>query len=49
MNVTALGDTLRQARDRAYEAARAIRFNGGWYRHDIAEKALKREADSPPA
>ena len=35
LGVTAIGDDLEQARDRAYEAARAIRFNGGWYRRDI--------------
>ncbi len=41
LNVTALGDTLEQAQSRAYEAARSIRFAGGWYRRDIAEKAIK--------
>ena len=43
LSVTALGDTLALARDRAYEAVRAIRFSGGWYRHDIGEKAISRE------
>ncbi len=41
LNVTALGSTLSDARDRAYEAARSIRYAGAWYRHDIAEKAIK--------
>ena len=41
LDVTALGDTLAQAQARAYEAAHAIRFNGGWYRRDIADRALK--------
>jgi phosphoribosylamine--glycine ligase len=41
LNVTALGDTLADAQTRAYEAARAIRFAGGWYRRDIAEKAIR--------
>ncbi len=41
LDVTARGETLQAARDRAYEAARAIRFAGGWYRRDIAERALK--------
>jgi phosphoribosylamine--glycine ligase len=41
LNVTALGATLAEAQARAYEAARAIRFNGAWYRRDIADRALK--------
>ncbi len=41
LDVTALGDTLAEAQARAYEAARAIRFNGAWYRRDIADRALK--------
>ena len=41
LNVTALGDTLADAQARAYEACRAIRFTGGWYRHDIAERAIR--------
>ena len=41
LDVTALGDTLEQAQSRAYEAARAIRFAGGWYRRDIASKAIR--------
>ena len=47
LGVTALGDSLREARDRAYEAARAIRYAGGWYRHDIADQALKAGARAP--
>ncbi len=39
LNVSALGETLDDARERAYEAARAIKFPGGWYRQDIAGKA----------
>lgn len=46
LNVTALGDTLAQAKSRAYDACRAIRFAGGWYRHDIADKAIRGEAHS---
>jgi phosphoribosylamine--glycine ligase len=38
LNVTALGSTLAEARERAYEAARAVRFPGGFYRRDIAER-----------
>ena len=40
LNVTAVGDTLQQARDRAYEACSKIKFPGGWYRKDIAWQAL---------
>jgi phosphoribosylamine--glycine ligase len=41
LNVTALGATLAEAQARAYEAARAIRFAGGWYRRDIADRAIR--------
>ena len=37
LNVTALGTTLAEARDRAYEAVRTIRFHRGYYRRDIAQ------------
>ena len=39
LNVTALGDTLDEAQARAYEAARAIKFHGAWYRRDIAGRS----------
>jgi phosphoribosylamine--glycine ligase len=41
LGVTALGATLAEAQTRAYEAVRAIRFTGAWYRRDIAEKAIR--------
>ncbi len=41
LDVTALGATLADAQTRAYEAVHAIRFTGGWYRRDIAERALR--------
>ena len=41
LNVTAIGSTLAEAQTRAYEAARSIRFAGGWYRRDIGAKATK--------
>jgi phosphoribosylamine--glycine ligase len=41
LNVTALGETLADAQARAYDAVRSIRFTGAWYRHDIAERAIK--------
>jgi phosphoribosylamine--glycine ligase len=43
LGVTALGDDLAKARDRAYEAVRLIQFTGMHYRTDIAEKALRKK------
>lgn len=43
LGVTAVGDTLREAVDRAYESVRFIRFNGMQYRKDIGAKALASE------
>lgn len=45
LNVTALGDDLSAARDRAYQAVRTLRFPGGFCRSDIAEIA-SREAEA---
>ena len=39
LGVTALGDTLADARNRAYEAVALIEFPGAFYRHDIASRA----------
>lgn len=39
--VTALGDTLALAKERAYEAVKRIHFPGAFYRSDIADRALK--------
>ena len=39
LNVTAVGDTLAQARDRAYGACEHIAFSGMRYRKDIAAVA----------
>ncbi|HLW66754.1 MAG TPA: phosphoribosylamine--glycine ligase [Gemmataceae bacterium] len=41
LGVTALGDTLADAKRRAYEAVSLIHFQGMHYRKDIADKALK--------
>jgi phosphoribosylamine--glycine ligase len=38
--VTALGDSIRMARTRAYEAVDRIRFDGMQYRRDIGHRAL---------
>jgi len=40
LGVTARGDTIAAARDRAYEAAGKIHFEGAHYRTDIAAKAV---------
>ena len=40
--VTALGDSLKMARVRAYEAADSIRFEGMQIRRDIGHRALKK-------
>jgi phosphoribosylamine--glycine ligase len=40
--VTALGDSVRMAQKRAYEAVAAIRFDGMQYRRDIGWRALER-------
>lgn len=39
--VAALGDHLRAAHDRAYEAAGQIKFEGCFYRRDIGRRALE--------
>jgi phosphoribosylamine--glycine ligase len=41
LNVTAVGESLRDARDRAYEHIRRISFEGAHYRKDIAYRALR--------
>lgn len=41
LGVTALGDTIKAAKERAYEAVSLIHFDGMQYRRDIADKAIK--------
>ncbi len=41
LGVTALGDTIKEAIDRAYEAVSKISWEGMHYRKDIGQKALK--------
>ncbi len=43
--VTALGETVRQARRTAYEAVAGIHFDGMQYRKDIGERALGARRD----
>jgi phosphoribosylamine---glycine ligase len=40
--VTALGDSVRMARTRAYDAVKTIRFDGMQYRTDIGHRAIKK-------
>jgi phosphoribosylamine--glycine ligase len=48
LGVTALGDTLEDAKRRAYEAVSLIHFPGAFYRRDIGDKGLlKIEAPKP--
>ncbi len=42
--VTALGDTVHEAQQRAYAAAGKISFEGGFCRHDIGWRAIARGA-----
>jgi phosphoribosylamine--glycine ligase len=42
LGVTALGDSLKMAARRAYEATEGIRFDGMQYRKDIGHRALKK-------
>jgi phosphoribosylamine--glycine ligase len=44
LNVTGIGATPGEARDRAYEAAERIQFDGKQMRHDIAARAVERVA-----
>ena len=41
LGVTALGETIADAKQRAYEAVDRIRFEGAYCRRDIADKAIK--------
>lgn len=43
LGVTAIGSDIAVARDRAYEAAGRIHFDGMHYRKDIASRALNRQ------
>jgi phosphoribosylamine--glycine ligase len=39
--VTALGDTVRAAQKRAYDAVEQVEFDGMQFRRDIGHRALK--------
>ena len=42
LGVTALGQSIAQAKQKAYEAVDKIRFDGAYCRRDIADKAINR-------
>jgi len=44
LGVTAIGRDITEARDRAYEAVRAIHFHRAHWRTDIGAKAIRRLA-----
>lgn len=41
LGVTALGDSISTAKRQAYTAVKCIRWQGGWCRKDISDKALQ--------
>jgi len=43
LGVTALGQTVANAKSKAYEAVDKIKFEGAYYRRDIADKAIKND------
>ena len=45
--VTALGDSVKMARTRAYEAVERIRFDGMQYRRDIGHRAIEAQLALP--
>jgi phosphoribosylamine--glycine ligase len=42
LGVTALGETISEAKLRAYQAVKCIRWEGAWCRKDISDKAIAR-------
>ena len=40
--VSALGETFKEARDRAYRSVETISFQGGFYRRDIGKRVLEK-------
>ncbi len=44
LGVTALGETVAAAQERAYAAIEKIHWQGAWYRSDIADKAIRTPA-----
>jgi phosphoribosylamine--glycine ligase len=49
LTVTALGDSVRAAQRRAYDAVAQVRFAGQQYRTDIGHRAINRRTPAAPA
>ena len=47
LSVTAVGGSLEQARDAAYDGLGAVRLRGGFWRTDIGQKAARGEIATP--
>jgi phosphoribosylamine--glycine ligase len=47
LGVTARGDSVRAAKERAYSAVRRIRFDLAHFRTDIADRAIARDSGGP--
>nr|WP_321467937.1 phosphoribosylamine--glycine ligase [uncultured Desulfobulbus sp.] len=47
LGITAIGDDIQSALDRAYEAVAVISWSGCYYRRDIGHRALSRLAKKP--
>jgi phosphoribosylamine--glycine ligase len=45
LGVTALGDNIGDAKLRAYQAVKCIRWDGAWCRHDISDKARRHSSE----
>jgi phosphoribosylamine--glycine ligase len=45
--VTALGDSVKMAQRRAYQAIESIRFEGMQFRHDIGHRAIAAASHAP--
>ena len=43
LGVTAMGETILTAKQKAYQAVETIKFEGAYWRKDIADKAIKKE------
>ena len=39
LGVTAMGESIAEAKETAYKAVSRITWEGGWYRTDISDKA----------
>jgi len=49
LNVTGLGETVKEARRRAYAAAEKVQFDGKQMRSDIAKRAVEAEGENERA